>query len=1503
MLDLGGETDGFGPALIAQTAAEVSVLGGGHNPLPQRAETDLPNLRIVSGDPSKLPFPDSSLDLVMCAEQVRLGGQPDRVAKEVKRVLAPGGLFLVALDPAAALSGASSLAERLGKHWSSSRLTGVGIAAVSAAFALGQARSSANLAAATTFVRRSGGSEPEVVNDELTLATTQLVVAAFSDGPLDGSTFDASVLISPVESSSAVWRSIETPEDDLLTGEMGENKAVTARLLSRLTGQPVRTDVPSMIDALFALNEQLVTQRNRLEQAEEARQRAEALEHELQVLSREQRALQDRAEDAERRADALDRELRAEREEKDNEAGQMRTLLEEERQTRERSLTQRLQQELDRLRTEIEAERAGLEEAHRRAEEAREAELQDWKAEFEKAERERLEAERNREMEQWQKRFDDERIRTQRDRDHEVALWSQRLREEQEHAATQIGRLREDAARLDAERIRIQQDREQEVALWSARLREEQEQAAAQIAQLQEEQARLAAELRNSELQRQESERASESRKAQASAATIASRQAEDRRRRARRRLTSAFERQSSLLSAVHARVRAELAAAQGITARLPEQTAPHTGPLDKLKRRLLRKGQYPRTSLLDLGWVSSCLEQGRNLRASDYWSDPSLFAVSPHPLFDAAAYLEAWPDVREAGISPLLHYLVHGWREGRSPHPYFASEWYLAQYPDVLDSGLNPLEHYLEYGWKEGRKPNPAFDPQAYLERHPDVRDAGMEPLTHYVAYGRSEGREVPVAGLGDEWRFIAGDHSEENLLDQLLFGVLPHQDSPDEGTGDGPWKPVPLNDFWLPQTLRDMLLDSGREAVIPTYTYLYSVMAAYTDRPEEFPSSQDAVAILQRVKARSRARAQAAASTDDPLSASIIVPVYNNFLDTLLCLSAIFEIDSEHSFEVIVADDCSPDSSAALWSSIGGVVRHVRHPRNLGFLGNCNAAAEVANGEILVLLNNDTLVLPEWLDALLQTFSDHEKVGLAGSKLINWDGTLQEAGGIFWKDASAWNFGRGSDALAPEFNYMKEVDYVSGASIAVPEEIWREMGGFDPIYTPAYCEDSDLAFRLRKAGYRTLYQPRSEVIHHEGRSHGRDTGSGIKAYQVANQERLATRWGEVLQAEHYSNAQNVFRARDRSGGRPHLLVIDHYVPKWDNDAGSRTIYQYIEIFLELGFQITFWPDNLHRDPVYATTLQSMGVEVIYGVRFRDEFEQFVRERADLYDAVFLSRPHVAIRYLPHIRAHTRARTLFYGHDLHFRRMEVARQLGEPIEEQSIEAMRQQELEVCRMSDVIFYPDPDEVKAIQAEVGPGHQAFANPVFVYEDAEVANARGRLPAILEPSGDRLLFVGGFNHTPNGDGIIWFVHEVMPLIAARIPGVRLDVAGSNPTAAVEALASDRVAVLGRVSDEQLSELYDGAAVAVAPLRVGAGVKGKVIEAMALAVPVATTPIGAQGIPGGEQCLFIGKTAEDLADAVVIAIRDRAEAQRRAERAIEVIEQHYGRRSLSELFRRLI
>ena len=292
-------------------------------------------------------------------------------------------------------------------------------------------------------------------------------------------------------------------------------------------------------------------------------------------------------------------------------------------------------------------------------------------------------------------------------------------------------------------------------------------------------------------------------------------------------------------------------------------------------------------------------------------------------------------------------------------------------------------------------------------------------------------------------------------------------------------------------------------------------------------------------------------------------MVPVYNHFEHTLTCLRALAASGDSTGFEVIVVDDASADETALRMRDIAGV-RYHRNLENLGFIGACNAGAALARGAYLVFLNNDTAVQPGWLDALIGTFAAHPRAGLVGAKLVYPDGRLQEAGGIVFRDGSGWNHGRFDDPQAPVYNHVREVDYCSGAAIALPRALFERLGGFDALYAPAYYEDTDLAMKVRTEGLQVLYQPAASVVHFEGITSGTDTNSGIKAYQVSNQRKFLARWLDALAAHPPPNS-DIHRASEHRA-KHRVLVIDASTPMPDRDSGSLRLINLLALLREEG-------------------------------------------------------------------------------------------------------------------------------------------------------------------------------------------------------------------------------------------------------------------------------------------------------------------------------------------------
>jgi len=557
-----------------------------------------------------------------------------------------------------------------------------------------------------------------------------------------------------------------------------------------------------------------------------------------------------------------------------------------------------------------------------------------------------------------------------------------------------------------------------------------------------------------------------------------------------------------------------------------------------------------------------------------------------------------------------------------------------------------------------------------------------------------------------------------------------------------------------------------------------------------------------------------------------SVVIPVYNKILYTQNCLASILEQTPDIAYEVIVVDDNSSDATKETLQAMQNLV-YLRAEENRGFVGSCNAGAEVARGKYILFLNNDTTVTPGWLSSLVTTLDNDETCGAVGSKLLYPDGTLQEAGGIVWKDASGWNYGKFDDPSKPEYNYLREVDYCSGASLMVRKALFRQVGGFDKRYAPAYWEDTDLCFSVRSLGYRVLYQPQSVIVHYEGVSAGTSTSSGMKKYQEINTTKFIEKWPDQLKLQCEHSVNNLFIARDRNCGK-RILVIDHYVPTYDKDAGSFFMFSLLKALAHLGYRVVFWPDNLHRSEPYTMSVQQMGIEVIYG---RHDFNQYLERHHGFFDAAILTRNHIAINFIDAVRSKIK-KVIYHDPDLEFLREE--RRLSiEGGGEDELLRIKEREFYLFKNCDIISIHSPIESDIIRQEL--------------QDATVAVIPLPINSIttctthfLERSG--LLFVGS-THPPNVDALAYFLEYVFPLITAKQPDIKLYIVGQVPKNKLKYYDNSNVIFTGFVED--LRPYFEQARVYIAPLRYGAGIKGKILEALSFGLPVVTTSIGAEGI----------------------------------------------------------
>lgn len=613
-----------------------------------------------------------------------------------------------------------------------------------------------------------------------------------------------------------------------------------------------------------------------------------------------------------------------------------------------------------------------------------------------------------------------------------------------------------------------------------------------------------------------------------------------------------------------------------------------------------------------------------------------------------------------------------------------------------------------------------------------------------------------------------------------------------------------------------------------------------------------------------------------------SIIIPVYNQIHYTYSCLKSILQNTEDVAYEVIIANDCSTDITSEIDKFVKNV-KLITNETNLRFLLNCNNAAEHAKGKYILFLNNDTQVQEKWLSSLVELIESDASIGMVGSKLVFPDGRLQEAGGIIWKDGAGWNYGRLDEPEKSEYNYMKEVDYISGASIMIRSNLWHEIGGFDERYVPAYYEDSDLAFEVRKHGYKVMYQPQSVVVHFEGISNGIDLSSGQKAYQIKNREVFEQKWEKEL-TEQFKNGEKVFIARDRSKNKKHILVIDHYIPQYDKDAGSRTVFQYLKLFCDMDFQVKFIGDNFYKHEPYTSELEQMGIEILYGTYYHNHWKDWLIDNSKFIDYVFLNRPHISIKYIDEIKKYTNAKVYYYGMDLHYLREMREYEVTQNKELlPSIKYWKSIEYKLMERADISYTLSTVEIEEIKKE-NPNICCKLMPIYILDEKQA------IP--FDNNRRDIMFVGGFTHIPNIDAVTWFVEEIFPLVLRNFPEMRFYIIGSNPTEQILKLQSDSIIVTGYISDEELINYYKQCRLAVAPLRFGAGVKGKIIEAMYNQIPVLTTSVGGEGLPEIEKAIFIEDGADRFANRLIEIYSNQKSLEEKSNEGLQYVMNYYSR-----------
>ncbi len=639
-----------------------------------------------------------------------------------------------------------------------------------------------------------------------------------------------------------------------------------------------------------------------------------------------------------------------------------------------------------------------------------------------------------------------------------------------------------------------------------------------------------------------------------------------------------------------------------------------------------------------------------------------------------------------------------------------------------------------------------------------------------------------------------------------------------------------------------------------------------------------------------------------------SIIIPVFNKIEYTKRCIEGIKKNTPDGKYELIFIDNASTDGTNDYLKSLGNRIKLITNTQNMGFTLACNQGAKIATGEFVLFLNNDTEPQKGWLESMVELMKSDEMIGVIGSKLLYPDGRLQEAGGIVFSDGSGWNYGRFDNPFNPQYNYVREVDYVSGASLMIRNSLLKQLNYFDERYSPGYYEDTDLCFGARSLGYKVMYCPFSMVIHHEGVSSGTDLKSGMKKFQVINKEKFISKWKEELKKQYLPDNRNVINASERNT-KGNIIIIDPFLPKFDRASGSLRLYSIIKILKEQDYHVTFIARNGYRQQQYERILNFMGIEVYandperlkkFGISFdatKLDIKKILMTRH--YDIAILSFYEIAVEYLETIRKYSpQTKILIDTVDIHFiREIRMAEIMNDKKLLKRAHRTKNEELSIYKKADAIITVTDRDWEHVAGYL-PGMKHFVIP-NIHEIAE---------NIIEKKDRKaLVFVGNFNHPPNADAVLYFVNDILPIIKKKINDVTFTIIGNNPPEEILRLHNDKdIIVTGYVPS--VTPYLQSAMVSVAPLRYGAGMKGKIGEAMAHGLPVVTTSIGAEGMRIiDEENALIADTPEEFAEKVYQLYTDDNKWKKISESGKKLINDNYSKKIvtgiIAEIFNDLI
>ncbi len=838
---------------------------------------------------------------------------------------------------------------------------------------------------------------------------------------------------------------------------------------------------------------------------------------------------------------------------------------------------------------------------------------------------------------------------------------------------------------------------------------------------------------------------------------------------------------------------------------------------------------------------AAAAVREGNAASAFDAYCRAGFRTRSPHWLFSELLYRQRHADLgdevlaRDGSVNGYDHYLKHGAREGRIGHPLFEPRVYHSQFaPDARTEvdAVGCYQHYLArivQRLPEIRTSH-CFDPVWYVRRYPAVGEPKWQCALHHYLTNSTPSEFDPLPEFSEVYYLQRNKDvaaaveakDRRNGYDHFLYNGAAELRSPCAA--------IDLRHYLAanPSVRLDIEAGRARDAFVHYLAVGRDQGLPAVALPEDQVTERQAAALYRR---RAEALLPFASRTtvdfrcDGPPMVSVIIVVRDAFPLTLWMLAELRKALAD-DMELFLIDAGSTDDIRRTSRFVLGA-QVLRFDGQINVVGAVNAALSSAGADAVLFIDGTLELAPGALSAALQRLQSDPAIGAIGGKVLRAHGLLESAGGIVWRDAGTAGYLRDASSLTPAANFVREVDFLSGALLLRAEALHR-IEGFDDAFPMEEGAVADLCLRIAEAGFRVVYDPAIAATRLAQHDADAETASRMReALFRKHSNRLRFRYVADRRVE-------VFARTSRSNRR--VLFIEDTIPLRRLGSGFVRSNDLIQVMASLGYQVTVYPLNpceFGLATIYADMADT--VEVMHDATLRG-LADFLVARHGYYDVIWIARTHNLDRVKP-ILEHI---STGGGNSPHV-----------VLDTEAIAALRDAERAALTGSTAFDvqaeiireFANAHLCRRVVAVTGKEAQKLRELGFS-DVAVIGHWREAQPtprAFADRTG--MLFLAAMHEqdSPNRDALEWFANRVLPLVEEVLGWeTRLTVAGYvSPTISFDGYRDHpRITFRGPVED--IEPLYDSHRIVVAPTRYAAGAPCKVHEAASYGVPVVATEL---------------------------------------------------------------